>query len=183
MLYTAFKRLIIEDGYTEKLQVEISRHLVTDNYAKFFAAKHMFFFNWLDKFYSAFNIGLSSVKQIEVTLNQHLKTNRHLHITDCLVRSCDYSMGVMSARNPVFLYLADGRLVKLEEQKPDFDLYFKYERGLSPGFHVYYLPQYDNDRDMFYTCNQEDLISTLVEHCCDCFANTLLAKGADANAS
>lgn len=95
--------------------------------------------------------GTSSVqnellRNVEQTIQGKLKKNQYAscNIIDCLIRSCQFSLGYDIESTPVYLYDKDNTLLDLRPFSNQYNEFIA-KRKNSPAFHIYFLPRFDTN--------------------------------------
>lgn len=131
-------------------------------YSEFFETNHSFLFNFCVKSLCITEeLSDNFFKCFEEEINL-LANNYSLNINDCLLRSCMFSFGYGTAKAP--LYFSDSKNNATEIQKVSSQLdIFQKERAISPIFHLYYLPKYNRQYNVYFEIDKTHLISILAE--------------------
>lgn len=107
----------------------------------------------------------------EVQLNDSTSEEKDdCGVTHFLVRSCEFKTGYSVAKYPV--YLAHGDKVFPLGQVSNIGDDLKNARNLLPLFHVFYLPQYDTEREEVRECNADEIYAKLA----DVLSNMLIER-------
>lgn len=132
----------------QKAKEEIKKYKNTNS-------PHLMVFNYLlDAF--AGNKTTEFFHHLEMRLNVALQSEvgRSCHISDCIVRSCQFGLGLNTNVNPVFLWKKDSAQPISLDAISNQRAVFRQTRDFLPSFHLYYLPTYDTNNRQF---DQPDL--------------------------
>lgn len=104
----------------------------------------------------------------DIYLNAEKKLNElptadkdHCGVTHFLVRSCEFKTGYSAAKSPVYLTHKDKVFPLGQASNIGDDL--KRARNLLPLFHVFYLPQYDSEREEIKACEVDAIYAELAD--------------------
>ena len=133
-----------------------------NEYNEFYESNYSFAFNYcVEKFFFTDTYKERFFSNYEEVVNDKVK-EKGLKVNNCLLRSCMFSFGYNTAKNPLYLYKGDDFMVKIEQFTTQFEAFQK-ERAIAPIFHLYYLPQYNTKFDLYEEINTSDLIDILAE--------------------
>lgn len=105
-------------------------------------------------------------KDLEKNLNSKIVSVQH-NVTDCLLRPCLFSFGYKQTE-PIYLWDVTNKNenIRIEQISSQLDSFLR-ERALSPIFHLYYLPAYDNSHNEVFSVNKNDILKILAEVACE----------------
>lgn len=131
-------------------------------YNKFFEKHRSFLFNYcVDVLYKTNSKKKLFFEQFELELNNAIKT-KDLKIINCLLRSCMFSFGYQTAKTPLFLYDVNEKPIRIEKISSQLET-FQRERAISPIFHLYYLPKYNQKYNVYEDIDPDEVLKILTE--------------------
>lgn len=77
-------------------------------------------------------------------VEERIRDEMNGEINDCIIKASTFGLGINTVKSPVFLADKNGEGILLEHLSSQRDVFLK-EEALRPPFHLYYLPQYEND--------------------------------------
>jgi HD superfamily phosphohydrolase len=139
------------------------------SYNDFFNIYNSFIFNYcIENIYITDSHKERFFKYFESELNE-LAKSKSQNINDCILRSCMFSFGYKTAKTPVFI--SDGKDFPIRIEQMSFQLKtFQSERAISPIFHVYYLPTYNTQINMYNNVDKRTFLDIIT----DAAINTIL---------
>jgi HD superfamily phosphohydrolase len=138
-------------------------------YTEIYHGLGQFAFAYLGALYSKQFDAFKYEYELENAINSYYAAHPEYNVADCLVRSCNFNMGLDSSTNPLLLQLPNGEVKPLQQLCPKFGEEFKMERNHSPSFHLYYLPRYDKENSTYFVCDISSIIDTIADNAADFF--------------
>ncbi|GEM_PF-6927200 len=156
------------------------------SYHEYLSKSGKFYFNLLaDGIHGTTKGQVSLVKEVETSINNYSKepsrskrsrkTLASIHISHCLVASCDFSTGCNFRTSPVWVMNEKGAVKKIQHLWPTIEMQFIQERNLYPYFHLYFLPIY-NESNLDFSTIAGNLIDILVNVISDILMKSDLFK-------
>lgn len=148
---------------SKKLQ-EAANMIKSQKYFDFIKERRTFFFTYcINQLVEKLTVLEATCAYYQEVENQ-INANRNSEIFDCIIRSSGFGLGLNTVRSPVFLADKNSDGVLLEHLSSQRDVFLK-EEALRPPFHLYYLPQYDDDMPVIVDTRQlsKSLARALVE--------------------
>lgn len=104
-------------------------------------------------------------RRIEQELNRNLEKKKYhnIGVRDCLVRSCRFGLGLDTSKNPIMFWTKNSDTPMTIEAYSNQHQIFIENRKFSPSFHLYYLPVYDSNTQMYKKVNEKQLLELLAE--------------------
>ena len=154
--------LKLKDNF-DKINVHLSNQLPKlTTYIDFYNKYHSFIFNYCIELICITDTHKERYfKDFEIKINELVKS-KNLNINDCLLRPCMFSFGYKTAKTPLFLSDDDNNTVRIEQISSQLEIFQK-ERALSPIFHLYYLPTYNQTYNTYDIVNIESIRNILAE--------------------
>ncbi len=121
------------------------------------------FYTIIDAIFTASKLQRIFYQKVEFKINQFLETKggKLTNVAHCIVRSCNFSLGCYNASSPVYFWGSDNRIEKLEIVSI-IDKQLKQQKSVSIPFHLYYLPQ-KNENDVDLESLQNRLIDIMID--------------------
>lgn len=147
--------------YNEKLAKKI---LSYNTYNDFFNENHSFVFNYCIE--TLFPYKELYFTEFEQKINSVVSEYPNIKIVNCLLRSCMFSFGYHTAKNPLFLLDRDNEPIEIAQLSSQLQT-FQNERAISPIFHLYYLPYYEIRYNGYADINYDYFRNMLVKTAID----------------
>lgn len=151
-----------------KLKIEIMKQKKEDKYGIYRKNHNNFFFNEvISQWFKTLVLTGDKIyyRAVEELLNQNNK-NKKSEINDCIIRSSRFKSGLSTVKSPVFLIDNDNREIMFEELSFRKNVILEEEK-VTPPFHLYYLPKYD-ENGMHCKVDIKSLIDELAKVLVDC---------------
>ena len=110
------------------------------------------------QYYEDVNIKLEAWSQTE-------EAKKGYHIIDCFLDDNDFSPGIKAQDMESIYFVSElpNHSVAPLKERSTIDENIRSQKALFPSFHVYYLPQYDNDHNEYYVVSIEELQNKIAE--------------------
>lgn len=133
-----------------------------NTYNEFYDKHHSFIFNYcVETIYITTRYRDEFFKKLELKLNDEIKRT-NINVVDCLLRSCMFSFGYQTAKTPLMLLDSHGNPIRIEQMSSQLQT-FQNERAISPLFHLYYLPRYNQRYNTYDEVDKKQLLLLLVK--------------------
>ena len=141
--------------------------IITDNLSKmshndFYRKHHSFIFNYIiDKICITDTHKEIFFTNFENEMNK-LVIDKDFKISNCLLRPCMFSLGCNTSKTPLYLTYIGETPIMLEQVSSQLET-FQRERAISPIFHLYYLPTYNNIYNAYDLVDKNKIMNLLVD--------------------
>lgn len=142
---------------------------ILSTYKDFFDKYHSFVFNFfVENICITDAIKENFFKSFEEEINL-LVCKKEPNLNNCLLRNCMFSFGYGTVKTPLYLSDSNNNTIRIEKVSSQLEIFQK-ERAISPIFHLYYLPKYNKQYNVYFEINKSNLFSILA----DAAVNTIL---------
>lgn len=134
-----------------------------ETYNKFYNTYHSFIFNYCVELLCITDTHKERFfKNFQDTVLSMLKNNDNIKINDCLLRSCMFSFGYKTAKAPLFFTDESSHCIRIEQISSQLEIFQK-ERAVSPIFHLYYLPSYNIQFNVYEDIDKTKFINLVTD--------------------
>ena len=156
ILDEAFFNLFLSNNWNSDSFIAIHNKIKNISYNDFVKKYKSLFFNYVIKYnLTSKEDNQSYYKDVENIFNNNLCNN----VLNCIIRSSRFGCGLDIVTSPVYLVQNATRNFGLDQLSFQHNSFLA-EEALTPPFHFYYLPDY-NENGMFCEINSDELIETL----------------------